>query len=231
MSLVRAALTAIQAIVNHVANTAPNPSPEQGRYHTDELFIFRIAPRVFEVEQPLVWILAILEITTILSMKGLIPFAPSITPLLCPASNPDIRLTFPFVVGVILVTLSTFILLLCYNVLGRHFTYYLTIRDKHELVTSQLYSYVRHPSYTGTLLLIASIPLSHVTSGSWLVECGFMNPCSTSIMVAWGVWWVWGALVSVRRAKAEDAQLRKQFGNKWDEYAARVPYRFIPGLL
>lgn len=48
MSLVRAALTAIQAIVNHVANTAPNPSPEQGRYHTEELFIFRIAPRVFE---------------------------------------------------------------------------------------------------------------------------------------------------------------------------------------
>jgi hypothetical protein len=49
MSLVRAVLIAIQAIANHVANTAPNPSPTEGRYHTDELFIFRIAPQVFEV--------------------------------------------------------------------------------------------------------------------------------------------------------------------------------------
>ena len=49
MSFVRAAFVVIQAIANHLANTAPNPSPVEGRYHTDELLIFRMAPQVFEV--------------------------------------------------------------------------------------------------------------------------------------------------------------------------------------
>jgi protein-S-isoprenylcysteine O-methyltransferase Ste14 len=150
---------------------------------------------------------------------------------MCPAPDPDIRLTVPFVAGVVLVILSTFILLHCYRVLGRHFTYHLTIRDKHELITTQLYSYVRHPSYSGTLILIAGIPLSHVTSGSWLVECGFLNPHGVSVMIVWAAWWLWGAVVCVRRARAEDAQLRKEFGKRWDSYAEKVPRRFIPGLL
>jgi hypothetical protein len=161
MSFVRAAFIAVQAIANHVANTAPNPSPVEGRYHTDELFIFRIAPRVFEVsagpffdlqvlilffqvEQPIVWILAVLEITTIFILNGLIPISPSIQSLVCPAPNPNIQLTVPFVAGVSFVLLSTFTLLHCYRTLGRHFTYHLTIRDQHELVTSGLYNYVCH---------------------------------------------------------------------------------------
>jgi hypothetical protein len=50
MSLVRAALVTVHAISNHIANTAPNPTPIEGRYHTEELFIFRIAPQVFQVK-------------------------------------------------------------------------------------------------------------------------------------------------------------------------------------
>ena len=75
---------------------------------------------------------------------ALIPISPSIQSLVCPVSNPNIRLTVPFVTGVSLVLLSTFTLLHCYCTLGRHFTYHLTIRDQHELVTSGLYNYVRH---------------------------------------------------------------------------------------
>jgi protein-S-isoprenylcysteine O-methyltransferase Ste14 len=116
-------------------------------------------------------------------------------------------------------------------VLGRHFTYHLTIRDEHELITSDIYSYVRHPSYFGTLLLVAGIPLSHVTSGSWLTECGFVNPSGISVVVVWAVWWLWGYLACARRARAEDAKLQKVFGKKWDDYAAKVPRWFVPGLL
>lgn len=32
------------------------------------------------------------------------------------------------------------------------------------------------------------------------------------------------------RAPREDAALRAHFGEQWDAYAARVPYRFVPGL-
>jgi protein-S-isoprenylcysteine O-methyltransferase Ste14 len=34
----------------------------------------------------------------------------------------------------------------------------------------------------------------------------------------------------VLRAPTEDALLRKQFGARWDEWAARVPYRIVPGV-
>lgn len=184
-----------------------------------------------QVEQPLVWVLATLEIATILNLNGLMPIAPSIQKLICPAIDPDIKLTLPFVAGIILVLLSTWVLLHCYSVLGRHFTYHLTICDQHELITCKLYSYVRHPSYCGTLLLVASVPLSHVTSGGWLTECGFVDPAGVYLVAAWVLWWVWAFTVCVRRAMAEDAQLRKEFGVKWDEYASRVPWWFVPGLL
>jgi protein-S-isoprenylcysteine O-methyltransferase Ste14 len=176
-------------------------------------------------------ILAVLEISTILNFSGLVPITPSIVALMCPAPNPDIRLTEAFIASVILVLLSTFILLRCYHVLGRHFTYHLTIRDQHELIASGPYSVVRHPSYFGTLLLVAGVPLSHVSNGSWLTECGFANQSSMPLIAAWILWWVWAFTVCVRRARAEDAQLRKQFGKQWDEYAARVSWWFVPGLL
>ena len=60
MSLIRAALLFVQAVANHVANTAPNPTPVEGRYHTEELFIFRIAPHVFEVSAGSPQIIALL---------------------------------------------------------------------------------------------------------------------------------------------------------------------------
>jgi len=175
--------------------------------------------------------LAILEIVTILNLNGLIYIAPPIQSLICPAPDPRIRITVLFVIGVVLVLLSTFILLHCYRVLGRHFTYHLTIRDQHELIMSGLYNYVRHPSYSGTLLLIIGIPLSLVTSGSWLTECGFANPSGVFLIAGWSAWWVWAFAACVRRAKAEDSQLRKEFGEKWDEYAARVHWWFVPGVL
>jgi protein-S-isoprenylcysteine O-methyltransferase Ste14 len=79
--------------------------------------------------------------------------------------------------------------------------------------------------------MIAGIPLSHVTTGSWLTECAFVNPSALYMIVVWSAWWVWGFAAFARRAQAEDAQLRKVFGEKWDEYAARVPCWFVPGIL
>jgi len=176
-------------------------------------------------------ILAALEIITILNLNAILPIQPSFMTLICPASDPNIRLTVPFITSVILVISSTFILLLCYRVLGRHFTYHLTIRDNHQLIVSGPYSIVRHPSYTGSLLLVISIPLSHLTSGSWLTECGFANPSGMILIIPSILWCVWAFTVCVRRARAEDAQLKKEFGKQWDEYAAMVPWWFVPGLL
>lgn len=49
MSLIRVALTIVQAIFNHKACTPPHPTPAKGRYHTEEAYILQIAPAVFKV--------------------------------------------------------------------------------------------------------------------------------------------------------------------------------------
>jgi hypothetical protein len=48
-SHLRVALVLIQTTFNELASTPPNPSPEKGRYHTDTLYIFRIAPLILRV--------------------------------------------------------------------------------------------------------------------------------------------------------------------------------------
>ena len=51
----------------------------------------------------------------------------------------------------------------CYRALGRLFTFEMSIRDNHELVTDGPYGWVRHPAYTGILLIVAGVVLWHAT--------------------------------------------------------------------
>jgi protein-S-isoprenylcysteine O-methyltransferase Ste14 len=41
------------------------------------------------------------------------------------------------------------------------------------------------------------------------------------LIVLFGTW---------RRVPEEDAMMRKQFGQEWERWAARVPYKSIPGV-
>lgn len=54
-------------------------------------------------------------------------------------------------IGMVAVWIGGAIRIACYRELGRLFTYELTIREKHRLVTSGPYSIVRHPSYSKSL--------------------------------------------------------------------------------
>ncbi|KAF8182965.1 hypothetical protein BJ912DRAFT_977326 [Pholiota molesta] len=120
---------------------------------------------------------------------------------------------------------------LCYRELGRHFTYHVALLDNHSLVTTGPYNIVRHPSYTGGILLSIGSLLWHSTSGAWLRQSGFYTK-----PVAWiaiiptliGICSFAGMLV--RRPMEEDKMLKKEFGKKWNEWARRVPYRLVPGI-
>jgi protein-S-isoprenylcysteine O-methyltransferase Ste14 len=147
----------------------------------------------------------------------------------CPAQRTQSLLTPAFLFGVVLVSLGMFVRVRCFHELGQLFTFDLTIHPEHKLVTSGFYGYVRHPSYTGSLFLIAGITLSHLTPGSWARECGVLGPISSGLL--WAAWWIWSMSVCVSRAYAEDDQLRKLFASEWDAYAAEVRFWFLPGLL
>lgn len=49
MSITRLVLVLSQAVLNQMACTPPNPTPEKHRYHTKEPYILQIAPTIFKV--------------------------------------------------------------------------------------------------------------------------------------------------------------------------------------
>jgi Putative protein-S-isoprenylcysteine methyltransferase len=135
-----------------------------------------------------------------------------------------------FLIGVVAVILGTYIRVDCFRTLGPLFTFDLTVHPEHKLITNRFYAYVRHPAYTGSILLVAGIALSHLTEGSWLTECSPLRTPGSAIIV-WASWWVWTVAVGVSRADAEDKQMQKLFHEEWDAYAARVTWWFLPGFI
>ncbi|KAJ7459311.1 hypothetical protein FB451DRAFT_1046280 [Mycena latifolia] len=235
MSLSRAALVVIQAVFNELACTPPNPTPEKGRYHTETLYIFRIAPLILRIHQLTLRLCTVLEVLAyLLSLPAFASLA--LSPLL-PLAAPALRTTPLFVLGVVAVVLGASLRLVCFRALGAFFTFDLTIHPSHRLITTGPYSLVRHPAYTGSLTIVAGLAFSHLSAGSWVVECGLRGAgleaggaaCAAALLGA--VWWVWTLGIGLSRVRAEDAQMRALFPDEWDKYAARVRWWWIPGVI
>lgn len=143
----------------------------------------------------------------------------------------------------------------CYRELGRLFTYELTIREKHTLVTSGPYSIVRHPSYSalplhhaqthlliiynrrhivmvilaGCAILAIGMSIYHLSPGTYWTDSSLMQQTYFGKLVAllWTVILVYSALVFMR-AEKEDKMLKEEFGKEWEAWAERTKWRFIP---
>ena len=225
MSLVRAALSLAQATANHLACTPPHPSQPRLRYHTEQWWLLRIAPLVFRIHMALLWLCALGE--TLLYAQA--PAGIQL-PAFCPAAA-SVRTTPLFLIGSLSILLGTYIRLDCFRTLGELFTFDLTVHPQHRLVTKRFYAYVRHPAYTGSLLLVAGIAFAHLSDGAWLTECGPLRAVPGLHILVWALWWAWTLAVGVNRASAEDKQMQKLFNEEWDRYAVAVPWWFFPGVL
>jgi protein-S-isoprenylcysteine O-methyltransferase Ste14 len=173
------------------------------------------------------WTCSVFEIFAYLNSVILPPLPPLVQRMICSAPQPAIRTTPLFTIGVLAVLLGTYIRLDCFKALGTLFTFDLTILPEHKLITSRFYAYVRHPAYTGSMLLVLGLTFAHLTPGSWLTECALPQWAATLVSASW---WMWTLSVGVSRAKAEDKEMRKTFQPEWDVYAADVPWWFFPGL-
>ena len=94
--------------------------------------------------------------------------------------------------------------------LGHRFSGLVAIQKDHTLLTSDLYSVIRHPSYLGLLVNMLGWGLAF---GNWvgvLVAALTLPPL-------------------VARMNAEERLLQSQFGAEYDAYRARTS-RLIPGL-
>ncbi|GJJ15909.1 hypothetical protein Clacol_010187 [Clathrus columnatus] len=141
------------------------------------------------------------------------------------------QLSLPFLLGTFALLLGSSIRLWCFHTLGELFTYEVSVQPEHKLITSGPYGIVRHPSYTGLVVMCIGAAIVCLSPGSYLYEC---KPTVMNAKWFIGLWLFVAAFVTVslgRRGEVEDLALEKRFGQVWREYSKRVGYRFIPYLI
>ncbi|OSX57364.1 hypothetical protein POSPLADRAFT_1061572 [Postia placenta MAD-698-R-SB12] len=134
-----------------------------------------------------------------------------------------------FYIGTALAVAGGIVRYQCYRTMGRFFTFEITMRNGHRLVTTGPYAYVRHPSYTGWLVAMVGPGICCASPGSWFRECRIYETAWGKFGAALYVFFCLLSLVpAVVRPPTEDRLLREQFCEEWDAWARRVPYRLIP---
>jgi protein-S-isoprenylcysteine O-methyltransferase Ste14 len=119
---------------------------------------------------------------------------------------------WPVVVGIVLVAAGLATRLWSVVSLGRFFQYQIEIQTGHRVVTNGPYRYVRHPSYTGMLL---------VTLGFAFASGDVLSLPATLVLTGLGL---------AVRIRAEEKQLVAALGSQYEEFAAHHK-RLIPGVL
>lgn len=149
-----------------------------------------------------------------------------------PATADRLVIERTFVAGFLLIIFGGIIRKICYDTLGKFFTYQLAVFKDHKLVTTGPYGVVRHPAYTGFLLASTGLLLVMFTPGSYLWESGILGTWWKAAL--WGLWAFVSVIMvqvsAVKRVPREDMVLRQQFGTEWEAWAQRTRYKLVPYL-
>ncbi len=113
------------------------------------------------------------------------------------------------ILGLIIYTIGVIMLLVSRRTLGKQATGILVIREDHELITTGIYKYIRHPIYGAGLIGVI---------GFVLVVQAIFIPFITVVLYF---------KVFNDRAKYEEQMLIGEFGSDYEEYMAKSK-RFIP---
>lgn len=114
-----------------------------------------------------------------------------------------------FIIGAILVLLGLIIRINSILTLKQHFTYTVTEIERHEIIETGLYKYIRHPGYLGQLIIFLGISTS---LANWL---------SVLLMII-------SVLVGYTyRITIEERFMKQQMGQKYIDYQKRTK-RLIP---
>jgi protein-S-isoprenylcysteine O-methyltransferase Ste14 len=141
--------------------------------------------------------------------------------------------------GSVIAVAGTGLRLSAYRALDRQFTYQLTLKDDHQLITSFPYNIVRHPSYTGWFVCEIGLGMIVLSKDGWMqnvVIPAVRNPSQTTGVVALAWMATTAAIITtvipflIVRTSVEDEMLKKRFGKEWEKWAKRVPYRLLPFL-
>lgn len=138
-------------------------------------------------------------------------------------------ITPAFLLGTLLIHAGTVLRIACYRHLGRHFTFELSLRKNHKLISDGPYAIVRHPSYTGSAIVFAGTLLATLGPGSWFEQSGVWDSVLGRVA---GWFWVFmnvvTAVVLTLRVPKEDLVLKNEFKEQWVSWKRRTPYAMVP---
>ena len=116
-----------------------------------------------------------------------------------------------YIAGLILICLGLALRWLAIFELKKYFTVSVTIGEDHQLIQEGLYRYIRHPSYTGSLLSFLGLGIS---LNNWLSLLIIFLPILYSFLY---------------RISVEEEALSKSFSTKYEDYRKKTK-RLIPGV-
>ncbi|OJA19097.1 hypothetical protein AZE42_10047 [Rhizopogon vesiculosus] len=235
MSLLKIPLLLSSAIAAQVASTAPNKPSSNEIVH--QTFIGWISMKDLKWGLPLTkantWAICLGEIAITVAHMIDPDALPSV---MQPAVGllrqiEDMPITSPFLLGTALAVTGGFIRWWCFRTLGRFFTFKLSVRKGHKLVTSGPYAIVRHPSYMGGIILYIGRVICFTSSTALLRRSGFLNiPAMATIVWAWRVWRTLALFSYLGRINQEDEVLKSLAGEEWENWAKVVRYKLLPGV-
>ncbi|KAL4064182.1 hypothetical protein V8B97DRAFT_1988500 [Scleroderma yunnanense] len=231
----------VTVVAEDSAITPPNVPTDKERYMPSRLSIMGFRLLVI-VTKTILWSLAIAEVATAFSASDLCPHPMGqliASLLICHHPSPQMTsqistLSPGFLTGISLVISGSLLRVYCFRVLGQFFTFELSIREDHKLVTEGPYSIVRHPSYTAAIFMLVGHVLSTFDRNSWLVTSSGLFPHDevslTQMLWSLRVLSLLLAPFAVIRMNNEDEMLERTFGDEWRAWTQRVPYRLVPGV-
>ncbi|KAI0706346.1 hypothetical protein C8Q76DRAFT_682705 [Earliella scabrosa] len=156
-------------------------------------------------------------------------------PYVCPAGIHGASATLGysprFVIGAACVFSGALLRLWATYTMGSLFTYEVAILKGHTLVRTGPYAFIRHPGYTGMIVVIAGVQLMHFGQGGYVSECGLAASPVWFLLYLWSILAIFVVVSLSWRTRAEDAALLKHFGPAWEDYYTQVPYALIPFLV
>jgi protein-S-isoprenylcysteine O-methyltransferase len=121
------------------------------------------------------------------------------------AAFPQGRLPHPrlfYIIGLIVFVIGLIVRWAAISHLGRFFTVNVAIAEDHQLITTGPYRFVRHPSYTGTLLVFL---------GFGLCMLNIFSLAAVFLPISAAFLW---------RMQVEEEALKEAFGDRYRSYAA-----------
>ncbi|KAE9398752.1 hypothetical protein BT96DRAFT_720202 [Gymnopus androsaceus JB14] len=237
MALEKIPLLLVVAIFHYIVVTSPNSAPppeEMSKYPPGDRLSGGITFSLWAVLKALILSSIFCEIAVIIATHYTTGVFSEITiaALVRKASFHGPAITPIFLVGFLLTLCGGYVRWSCYRALGPLFTFEVSIREQHKLITTGPYSIVRHPAYIGSLCAYTGILLCTFGPGSWIFECGWLDLLPVKIFAVFATLFKAGVLsLLLGRMGTEDKMMQKEFGPQWDQWAKNVPYKLVPGIL